>query len=208
MKLKARTFSKEKDGTWDKKHPNSALKLAQSDAEAHLCRPAQLPTMLVWFLGFSQPFGWFGFLDVLWLQHSWDCFPLVAACWGSSWPLLSVAFWACAGLPAWNHLGCGSEADPVFGSYLEGSSIPLAHSCFLDFISLNFDEESMILKHGLLGAPQGDTNQFIVFSMWLALLWMCDLFSRESIHNKHNVFSSLASICFKHNRDREYLVLF
>lgn len=51
MKLKSSKFSKEKDGTPDEKCANTALKLAQSAAEAYSCRPAQLPVVLAWAPG-------------------------------------------------------------------------------------------------------------------------------------------------------------
>lgn len=57
MKLKSTQFSEEKERTRDEKCPNSAIKLAQSVAKAHLCRPAQLATMPVWVPG-VQPTLW------------------------------------------------------------------------------------------------------------------------------------------------------
>lgn len=131
------------------------------------------------FLGFSQPFGWFGVLDVLWLQHSWDCFPLVAACWGSSCGLLGMCWSSCLESPKmWVRSRPSIWPSPGGRKYTIGSLL---------FSRLHFPG-FWWGKHDLLGAPQGDTNQFIVFSMWLGHLWMCDLFSRKSIHRQQTQY--------------------
>lgn len=136
---------------------------------------------------------------------SWMCrgdsisgfvFSLVAGRWGSFCPWRSVAFWA--GLPGWSHLECGTEAGSVFGSHLEGSGILLAPCLFSRLHFPGFWWGKHDPKRDLLVAPQGDTDQFIVFSMWLAHLRMFYCSARkEFTANKHNRFSSLASSCFQ-----------
>lgn len=97
----------------------------------------------------------------------------------------------------WSHLEYGSEADPVFGSHLEGSSILLAPSCFLDFISLDFDEESMIPSVICLDHPKETPTSSLSFLCGWPI-YGCVICSagKAFAPNKHNMFSSLASSFF------------
>lgn len=151
------------------------------------------------FLGCSQPFGWFGVWEVLWLQHSWGCFPcsgwvlrqllasvlcgLLGMCW-SSWPESPGVMWVRSRAGVWPSRG---RLKYTVGPFL------FSRVHFPGFWWGKHDP-----THDLFGAPQGDTNSSLVFLCgWPIYGCMICSAGKAFAAHKHNIFSFLASSFFQ-----------